>query len=178
MWRLPARIRPAAFAFGTLADGFVPFDCEAAAADGGGGSGGIDGDAQATHGGAACSDGGSGAAGGGAPPGSGSAAGGGTAGCGSAVQAEVKLCSVVMKAVQASRPGAALPRSTESGGCCGGWVLHRVGAAQVCLAAQECGGCCVGPWGRAASCLPSSGAGAVRHLLWVNPPFLSSDSHL
>ncbi|PSC74800.1 hypothetical protein C2E20_2460 [Micractinium conductrix] len=116
MWRLPARIRPAAFAFGTLADGFVPFDCEAAAADGGGGSGGIDGDAQATHGGAACSDGGSGAAGGGAPPGSGSAAGGGTAGCGSAVQAEVKLCSVVMKAVQASRPGAALPRSTESAG--------------------------------------------------------------
>ncbi|PSC70009.1 hypothetical protein C2E20_6494 [Micractinium conductrix] len=116
MWRLPARIRPPAFAFGTLADGFVSFDCEAAAADGRSGSGGIDGDAQATNGGAACGDGGSDAASGGAPPGSGSAAGGSTAGCGSAVQAEVKLCSVVMKAVQASRPGAALPRSTESAG--------------------------------------------------------------
>ncbi|PRW20330.1 hypothetical protein C2E21_9047 [Chlorella sorokiniana] len=61
MWRLPPRIRPAVFAFGTLADGFIPFDC---------------------------SDGGD--------------------------DAEVKLCSVVMKAVQSERPG--LECSCESAG--------------------------------------------------------------
>ncbi|KAI7835494.1 hypothetical protein COHA_009358 [Chlorella ohadii] len=60
MWRLPPRIRPSIFAFGTLADGFLPFD----------------------------SNGGE--------------------------EAEVKLCSVVMKAVQSSRPG--LQCSCESAG--------------------------------------------------------------
>lgn len=28
MWRLPPRIRPSVFAFGTLADGYLPFDVE------------------------------------------------------------------------------------------------------------------------------------------------------
>lgn len=85
--RLPERIRPAIFAFGTLADGFLPFDLQLAQqaqqGDGGGeqtqqahaecggavnGDSGTEGSAQrAQHGGRQC---------------------------------EIRLCSVVMKAVQ------------------------------------------------------------------------------
>lgn len=88
--RLPPRIRPAVFAFGTLADGFLPFD-------------GQEGEHVA------------------AEPSAGAAGG---------QQPEIKLASVVMKAVQSSRPGLAC--STESGKqACGltlGGFLHAVGA--------------------------------------------------
>ena len=76
--RLPPRIRPAVFAFGTLADGFLPFEqpgCALHDANGGGGGGGK------------------------VPS--------------ISEKAEVKLCSIVMKAVQSRRHGLAC--ATESG---------------------------------------------------------------
>ena len=126
-WRLPPRIRPALFAFGTLADGFLPFDldldppaaeqrCEASVPPGAEqllqhpGSGAAlpcSGAAGAADGAAAAES-----AAGGAGGGSGSGSGGG----GGSGSAEMHLCSVVMKAVQSRHPGGTLPPSTESGG--------------------------------------------------------------
>lgn len=105
--RLPVRIKPAIFAFGTLADGFLPFDLQLAQqaqqGDGGGEQAQQAQQAQQAHddcGGAVNGD--SGAAG--------SAQhaqhGGG--------QCDIRLCSVVMKAVQV-RAGRLVLRGQETG---------------------------------------------------------------
>ncbi|KAL4421767.1 hypothetical protein ABPG77_009750 [Micractinium sp. CCAP 211/92] len=88
MWRLPARIRPAAFAFGTLADGFLAFDAPPA-------------------GGSAGSAGGSAAGAAGGAPAAGEADGG---------RVSIQLASVVMKAVQNRHAHRGLACSTESAG--------------------------------------------------------------
>lgn len=87
MWRLPARIRPAAFAFGTLADGFLAFDAPPA-----GGS--------------------AGSAGGSAAGAAGGASADGEADVG---RVSIQLASVVMKAVQNRHAHRGLACSTESG---------------------------------------------------------------
>ncbi|KAL4431465.1 hypothetical protein ABPG75_006721 [Micractinium tetrahymenae] len=122
MWRLPPRIRPAAFAFGTLADGFLPFDAPGGASSSGGsgagGSGGAGGGSSGSGSGVAAGTRGAGGCNAGAASdgrcgsGSGSSSGSGDAG----ERFDIRLASVVMKAVQNRHVGAGRPCSTESAG--------------------------------------------------------------
>ena len=144
MWRLPPRIRPVAFAFGTLADGFLPFDTPGlhpSATCAGGedpapppqqGQQQAAGEQGSSSGGDVARAGGGGAGGGG-----GSSPSGG--------RVELKMCSVVMKAVQARHPGGgAGPCSTESGEpadlllCRAGLQLQSACREQSCQLAAPC----------------------------------------
>jgi hypothetical protein len=144
-WRLPPRIRPALFAFGTLADGFLPFDLgfDLPAAE----------QQQQQHGAAmppaaeqllppppeppgaeqppqpqeaGCAA---------EPPSSSGGTSSDSSGGGDGV--EIRLCSVVMKAVQSRHPGGTLPPGTESGGAGRQWAELLLAVAQIAAALAE-----------------------------------------